>query len=224
MTERPSCTAARKMSEPPSDQVDEATAPARWLLVAGRDGVPLTQTYALARVVVREAAERWPGWWAAELFGPPHREADVPVLGDLHEGLRRLKLMRRRGRALYTTPRGRQLLAEPAALLQVLTADLGGGDAFTEMVAGAVVARLSGPPCGHDDLVAPALRRCAPGGALPRKRGRASRTTGPSRSSTPASAWSQRSETFPRERLPTSGRARRRSARSSPQAFRRAVR
>ena len=56
--------------------IEAATAPARWLLEAGADGgVALTATYALARAVVREAAERWPGWWDAELFGPPHREA-----------------------------------------------------------------------------------------------------------------------------------------------------
>jgi hypothetical protein len=66
--------------------VDEATAPARWLLDAAAEGVALTQTHALARVVVREAAERWPGWWDAELFGPPHRETDLAVLSALHEG------------------------------------------------------------------------------------------------------------------------------------------
>jgi hypothetical protein len=52
-----------------------ATAPARWLLeMASGEGVPLTQTNALARSVVREIAERWPDRWNAELFGPPHRE------------------------------------------------------------------------------------------------------------------------------------------------------
>ena len=39
-----------------------ATAPARWLLeMASADGVPLTQTNALARSIVREMAGRWPG-------------------------------------------------------------------------------------------------------------------------------------------------------------------
>ncbi len=60
-----------------ASEVDAATEPARWLLEAGTGGIDLTQTHALARAVVREAAERWPHWWHAELFGPPHREADL---------------------------------------------------------------------------------------------------------------------------------------------------
>jgi hypothetical protein len=82
------------------------------------------------------------GWWDAELFGPPHREADLAVLESLHEGLRRLRLVRRRGRRLLATVRGRELAAAPGALLQVLSADLGAGDAFTESVAVAVVGAL----------------------------------------------------------------------------------
>jgi hypothetical protein len=68
------------MAEDPSDPVRQATAPAQWLLELGLEGVPLTAIHALARAVVREAALRWPDWWNAELFGPPHREADLAVL------------------------------------------------------------------------------------------------------------------------------------------------
>jgi len=121
-----------------------ATAPVRWLLDEATAGVPLTQTYALARVVVRDAAVRWPAWWDAELFGPPHREADLAVLESLHEGLRRLRLVRRRGRRLLATVRGRELATAPDALLRVLSADLGAGDALTESVAVAVVDALRG--------------------------------------------------------------------------------
>jgi hypothetical protein len=72
----------------PEELAAAATAPARWLLeMASADGVPLTQTNALARTIVRDIAERWPDWWNAELFGPPHREWDMPLLGALHEGL-----------------------------------------------------------------------------------------------------------------------------------------
>lgn len=92
-----------------------ATEPARWLLAAGVEGVALTQTHALARAVVREAAEGWSGWWNAELFGEPHREADVRVVGSLREGLQRLGLMRRRGRTLRTAPLGRELVEDPPA-------------------------------------------------------------------------------------------------------------
>jgi hypothetical protein len=134
-----------------------ATAPARWLLDEATAGAPLTQTHALARVVVRDAAVRWPGWWDAELFGPPHREADLAVLESLHEGLR---LVRRRGRRLLATVRGRELAASPWALLQALSADLGAGDAFTESVAVAVVDALRGTEaCDWRELDAAAFTR-----------------------------------------------------------------
>src|SRR6266550_3316212 len=121
---------------------DSALAPARWLLRAGVDGIPLTQTNALARSVVREAAERWPGWWDAELFGPPHREVDLAVLNALHDGLRRLGLVRRRGRRLHTTVRGRELADQPARLLEAFAGDLGAGDLFTAAVADSMIGVL----------------------------------------------------------------------------------
>jgi len=37
--------------------IDEATEPARWLLASGEGAIGLTQTGALARSVVRDAAE-----------------------------------------------------------------------------------------------------------------------------------------------------------------------
>jgi hypothetical protein len=142
----------------PEDVAAAATAPARWLLETASDGgVPLTQTHALARVVVREAAERWPGWWNAELFGVPHREADMALLEELREGLLRKRLVRRRGSKLLATSKGRKLAGDPIALLYALGLDLGGGDPFTTMVAGVVVDALEeDAPCTHDDLVAPA--------------------------------------------------------------------
>jgi Plasmid pRiA4b ORF-3-like protein len=115
-------------------EIDEATALVRWLLEGGLGGLGLTKTHALRRTVVREAAERWPQWWSHELFGPPHRESDLPVLAEAHAALRRLRLMRRRRETLVTTARGRELLAEPEALLKLLHDDLGGdgfdGDAW----------------------------------------------------------------------------------------------
>jgi hypothetical protein len=144
-------------------EIVTATAPARWLLDEATAGVPLTQTYALARAVVRDAALRWPGWWDAELFGPPHREADLAVLESLHEGLRRLRLVRRRGRRLLATVRGRDLAAAPGALLEVLSADLGAAHGFTESVAVAVVDALRGvEPCDWrelDDAACARIRR-----------------------------------------------------------------
>jgi hypothetical protein len=115
------------MAQDVRDSVTQATAPARWLLDLGLEGVPLTATHVLARAVVREAALRWPGWWNAELFGPPHREADLRVLAALREGLLRSKLMRRRGQKLYATPLGRELATRPALLINKLSPDLGTG-------------------------------------------------------------------------------------------------
>jgi hypothetical protein len=114
--------------------IDEATALVRWLLEAGVDGLGLTKTHALRRAIVREAAERWPHWWRRELFGPPHRESDLPVLEAMHAALRRLRLLRRQRGTLLTTARGRRLLADPEALLTLLHEDLGSdgfeGDAW----------------------------------------------------------------------------------------------
>ena len=142
----------------PEELAAAATAPARWLLeMASADGVPLTQTNALARSIVREIAERWPDWWNAELFGPPHREWDMPLLGALHEGLKRRRLVRRRARKLLITARGRKLAADPIALLYDLGLDLGGGDPFTAMVANVVVEELEeNAPCTREQLVRPA--------------------------------------------------------------------
>ncbi len=152
------------MADDATGPLEQATAPARWLLDAGVEGVPLTAMFTLPELTVREAVQRWPGWWHADLFGPPHHEAEVAVLKNLHQGLRRLKLMRRRGRLLVATPRGRELADDPAALLAVLVTDLGRGDRFTTMVAKIVSSQLSsGLPCEHGDLVAPALRKARQG-------------------------------------------------------------
>jgi len=107
-----------------------ALAPALWLLELGTDGIALTQTGALNRALVRDAAGRWRGWWNAEIHGPPHRETDVSLLHELHHQLRRLRVLRRTGRRLVTTARGRELLADPSGLLLAIANDLLAGDDF----------------------------------------------------------------------------------------------
>lgn len=140
--------------------IEQASAPARWLLDMGTVGIPLTQTDALARAVVREAVERWPSWWDADLHGPPNREAEVRVLETLHDGLMYLGLLRRRKRQLLTTPRGRKLLGDPQDLLSVLALDLGRGDAFGQTVASVITRRLSEVrELEHDELITAALTR-----------------------------------------------------------------
>lgn len=165
-----------------SDERDTAAKtgdPALWLLdrASAPAGAALTQTHALSRGLVREAAERWPGWWDAELFGPPHREADLRVLCELHKGLRRLRLVRRRGRRLLATRRGLALAEQPKELLRVLSEDLGAGDPFTEAVASEIVGELCEQPhAAHEQLTGRALRRvyregwAGPNGERPDKR------------------------------------------------------
>ena len=181
-----------------------ATAPARWLLeMASADGVPLTQTNALARSIVREMAGRWPG--NAELFGPPHREWDMPLLGALHEGLKRRRLVRRRARKLLMTARGRKLAADPIALLYDLGLDLGGGDPFTAMVANVVVEELEeNAPCTREQLVRPAHEAAqwgwrGPDGGPPSEQG-VSWVVGDVLCEARRTGWSTTSPTLPSQR------------------------
>jgi hypothetical protein len=158
----PELSRSAGVSETSSEILARASAPARWLLDATAGGAALTQTHALSRAMVREAAERWPHWWNAELFGPPHREADLALLSALHDGLRRLRLVRRRGRTLLATVRGRELAADPQALLQLLATDLGGGDPFTEMVATTITDGLAaGGATPERELIRRAVQRAA---------------------------------------------------------------
>jgi hypothetical protein len=124
------------------DAAHAALAPTLWLLELGTDGIALTQTGALNRTLVRDAAERWRGWWNAEIHGPPHRETDVSLLHELHHQLRRLRLLRRTGRRLVTTARGRELLADPSGLLLTIGSDLLAGDDFRAACAELAVALL----------------------------------------------------------------------------------
>lgn len=101
--------------------------PVCWLLDAGRTGAALTQTGALSRALVRDAALRWPNWWRAELFGPPHREAELPMLTELRGRLVALRLLRRRGRALHTTKRGLALVDTSDELRPLLRDDMASG-------------------------------------------------------------------------------------------------
>lgn len=137
---------AELLADPPSaidpDAARAALAPALWLLQLGTDGIALTQTGALNRALVRDAAGRWRGWWNAEIHGPPHRETDVSLLHELHHQLRRLRLLRRTGRRLVITARGRELLADPSGLLLAIANDLLASDDFRTACAELAVALL----------------------------------------------------------------------------------
>lgn len=105
--------------------------------VAG-GGIALTETGAL----VREAVAGRPEWWDTDVVGPPYQEAEILPLAGLHALLRRGRLVRRRGRRLLLTARGRELLEQPAALLETVDGALlaaGGFEAAVGALAGGVL-------------------------------------------------------------------------------------
>lgn len=100
---------------PPPGPADDPLPPLRWLLERLAGGQALTATGNLNLALVREAASRF-GWWDDSLVGPPYWEDDVVLLRCIHDLSGRLKAVRRRGKGLILSPRGRMLLADPDAL------------------------------------------------------------------------------------------------------------
>jgi len=113
----------------------ERLAPLRWLLgeAQARGGLALTQTGALNRAFVIEAAQRW-GWWDV---GPrlPSREDDVWQLGALHDLARHTGAARRHHRRLQLTPLGRRMAADPTGAWGAVVPWLAGADEFDQMMA-----------------------------------------------------------------------------------------
>jgi hypothetical protein len=66
----------------------------------------------------------------------------VWLLHELHHELRHLRLLRRTGRRLLTTARGRELLADPAGLALAIATDLLAGDDFRAACAELAIALL----------------------------------------------------------------------------------
>ncbi len=145
-------------AEPPvidPEGARSALEPALWLLEQGNDGIGLTQTGALNRALVREVAERWPSWWEADLFGPPHREDDVTPLWELHQLLRELRLLRRKGRRALTTKRGRELAGDHRRCSRALATGLLRGEDFYAACAELALALiLDGAPADYGETLA----------------------------------------------------------------------
>jgi tetratricopeptide (TPR) repeat protein len=128
---------------PSPDAIEAAFTPLLWLLERGwEDGLPLTQAGALGQRIVREAAVRLPDWWNSKLFGPPHREADLPFLEELHALLRRSRLLRKHKRRLLLTNRARSARDDPDSLLEALAPYLIDGDPFKREVSELACAAL----------------------------------------------------------------------------------
>lgn len=119
-----------------AERVDSVFEPVVWLLgrAAEEEGLPLTATGALGRAIVREAVERFPGWWESELFGPPHQEAEVALLVALRDLVQRSRLLRRRKRRLLTTARGRAAREDSGVLLAAVAPRLIVGSPFEREV------------------------------------------------------------------------------------------
>jgi hypothetical protein len=113
--------------------------PLRWLLERLADGVTLTQTGNLNRAFVQEAAGQF-SWWEAEL-NPPRSEDDLFDLHQLRVLAQRLGLIRRRGRVLSLTSRGRSSLDDPEGLWRTVAHHFFASDPFT-VTAGEVVFAL----------------------------------------------------------------------------------
>jgi hypothetical protein len=118
---------------PSAEEAAAAVEPLHWLLGRLAEGVKLTQTGALSRALVREAVERYPDWWDSELFGPPHREADVYPLEVLHTFIEELRLARPRKGVLTLRPRGRTLRLNPAALLTTVASTIASAGASSQL-------------------------------------------------------------------------------------------
>lgn len=121
---------------PTDGEAGAAFEPLLWLLARGRDdGLPLTQTGALGRVIVREAAVEFPHWWDAELFGPPHQEAELVLLEALHALAREARLLRKYKGRLLLTAQAKTVQHDPEVLLEAVTPHLYPGDPFEREVA-----------------------------------------------------------------------------------------
>jgi hypothetical protein len=96
-------------------RTEEPIPPLRWLLEQLTGGQALTQTGNLSRAFVQDAATRF-GWWDLRLFSLPRNEDELYDLHQTHRLAQRLGALRRSGKMLTLTTRGRALLADPEGL------------------------------------------------------------------------------------------------------------
>lgn len=121
---------------------ESAMAPLQRLLDLAADGIALTQIGYISPSVVRQMCEDF-GWRTSP--APPRSETDATQLIALHQTLRGMRAVRRAGRRLVLTRRGRQLREDPEALWQAATESLcrtgGLEQAAAETLLGMLLAR-----------------------------------------------------------------------------------
>jgi hypothetical protein len=136
---------------PPPADIEPVVAPMRWLLERAIGGATVTQSGYLPRSLVLEAVDRF-GWWHWDT--PPRSELHVQQLHELRSIASEHRLVRRAGRRLITTARGRHLLADREQMWHELAGTLGGSDEYGQMVAELVGLRLLDTATTRDDLTA----------------------------------------------------------------------
>lgn len=126
----------------PSQEADRALAPIQRLLDHAGEGIGLTQIGYMSPTVVRELCVEF-DWHTVP--APPRSETDVTQLIALHKLLRTIRAVRRSGRRLILTRRGRKFHENPdslwrAAAQGVLCTD-GFEQAATETLLGLLLLR-----------------------------------------------------------------------------------
>lgn len=120
----------------------KALAPVQRLLDYADDGIGLTQIGYISPAVVRALCEEF-GWVTSP--SPPRSETDVMQLISLHKLLRSMRAVRRSGRRLVLTRRGRQLHDSTDALWRAVTESVlltdGFEQAATETLLGLLLLR-----------------------------------------------------------------------------------
>ncbi len=116
-------------------------APLRWLLEGLLGGQGLTQTGGLNRAFVQEASAHFPCWDTSRL-GVPWDEDELTALRLTHDHAGRMKALRRRGKDLTLSPRGRALLADPEAMWRAAARALLPRQAFRAAVGEVTLALL----------------------------------------------------------------------------------
>lgn len=106
---------------------DEALVPVRRLLDYASDGIGLTQIGYISPAIVRELCAEF-GWTDS----PPRSETDVVQLIALHKLLRTMRAVRRVGRRLILTRRGRQLRENTEELWRAVAESVLDTDGFEQ--------------------------------------------------------------------------------------------
>jgi hypothetical protein len=130
----------------PPDDAAERLAPLRWLLgeIEDQDGLGLTQTGALNRAFVRDAAQRREWWDVGDRA--PNRQDDLWQLGAIYDLARHCGAARRHRRRLQLTALGRHMVADPMVTWEAVVPWLAGADEFDQMMADTATLVL----LGHD--------------------------------------------------------------------------